>query len=234
MKITLPTFRDLITIKYGLLPPILFIIPFFIVSLMLLIAGVVTSLEDAHLLFRDPASIIWRETDIDVPYISFFSQLGSALWFMYAAFTGVIALLRWQVKALNPDLTILLSVISLTVLLLGIDDLLLLHDRWLPQYFGIGDQLLRLYVVGATFVSLLFWRQLYDFHPLWLALIAFCFGVSLMADLGSGRLEDLTSRNIRIFIEDGFKFLGIVALCMWCLRVSLLTGKLALVNNDSE
>lgn len=161
-------------------------------------------------LTRDPVAVTGGAV-----YIGFLSQTGIFFW----AASAAVCLFTAHVLARRPDVAPARNFFfaaGLLSLLLGIDDVFLLHERLLP---GLGIPEL---VVYGTYVALiLLWLVRYrgimmrsEYVLLGMAL-AF-FGISVMADALNPDVPG------RVLLEDGAKITGIVSWLVYFFRCGAL------------
>lgn len=159
-------------------------------------------------LMRDPTAV--SEAPL---YTGFFSQLGIFLW----AGTAAVCILSAVVLARSrryDELKWFLLVCALLTLVLGLDDVFLIHEELMP-FFGVPEEIvLGSYAVFTVLYLLRFrWEILKtDFTVLGVAL-AF-FGVAVALDLMM-----LDGIDPYLF-EDSAKFIGIVSWMVYFFRVS--------------
>ncbi len=145
-------------------------------------------------------------------YTGFLSQIGIFFWSASATvcFFSATVLSR---RADRHELKRFLLISALLTLLLGLDDVFLLHEEVLP-HFGIPEKL----VFGSYAGLFLFY--LFRFYPLILeteyvlmAIALFFFGVSIILDLW--RPPGIN----RFLFEDGAKLIGVVSWLAYFFRV---------------
>ncbi len=132
------------------------------------------------------------------------SILGSMLW---AVSAGICIFSAWTLQNRQPTLRLgrFLLFSGAVSVLLALDDALLLHDEIFPKYLGIPEKGFYLGYLGLILIYLYISRSVILESEFLLLMIAFgFFGASIAID-AIFSLADLTS-----FIEDGFKFAGIV------------------------
>lgn len=149
------------------------------------------------------------------PYICFFSQLGILFWSASAS----ACLLGATIVAKRPDSfksRNFLFVSGFLTIVLGFDDLFLVHEYVFPKYFGISEKV----VFSFYLVFLLFYLVKYfllivktDYILLMMAL-AF-FSLSMIMDLLAvpGLLDSY-------LLEDGSKMVGIISWLFYFFRTS--------------
>ena len=142
----------------------------------------------------------------------FLSSVGYLLWMAAAAIALFAASTRQiQGSALNRQFAFCGGGFSLWLCL---DDMFLVHDRYIGQSF--------LYVTYAVFTGLLLFRfrgPLLRFGVDTFLVSVVLLGLSVLTDAVQGLWPD-NYQTVQIF-EEGFKFLGIAAwLSFWCHYVS--------------
>lgn len=161
---------------------------------------------------RDPAQILGH-----TPFIGAVSSLGILLW--AAAATACLftaALLRRRGLGAAGWRTFLTFASALTVLLM-LDDLFLFHDVVFPEYLGIGEHWLYGFYAASAAGLLGGYRRLIlktDYPLLLLSLLLFA------ASLGMDFVSDYVLLPGTFLLEDGPKFLGIVAWAAYFIRTS--------------
>lgn len=138
-------------------------------------------------------------------YLGFLSQLGIFIW---SAMTAVC----WLTAKILPHRPRLYSVrkffwgSGLLSLVLGFDDVFLLHEEVFPRYFGIPEVLIYALYAGLTLTYLWYFRKIIRRTDYTLLVVAFIgFSLSIILDV----LEPPYINPY--FFEDGFKFIGLVA-----------------------
>lgn len=152
---------------------------------------------------RDPSAVANMS-----PFVGAVSNLGVFLWGSAAT---VSFFCWWILSTLGRPSFIqrfYLSMAGLTFILF-LDDLFLLHENVLPNNLGISQKLV---FVGYGFL-VLGWlvvnkRPLLNSQWLYLMIAFFFLGASIAVDGIQENVEAIVGQW-RIFLEDGFKFLGI-------------------------
>lgn len=202
----------------GLLPIILAIALLTILALALLMIERI----EAGNFFRDPIAILWANSNIDNPLVGVFSQIGSVLWLSGTTMTGLTAYLCWQSQ--QKRLAYFLTSVAAIGIVLGIDDMFLLHDYILSEYFSLNEKVIfGTYGLLILLIGIYFREEILQGERLYLVLTVLFFGASLVVDRGfiSAIIEDMSSEGVRIFLEDGLKFVGIATFWTYNLRLSL-------------
>lgn len=162
-------------------------------------------------LTRDPTAII------GVPfYTGFLSQIGIFFWSASAA----VCMFNAKVLSRHSEslkIKRFLFVSGLLTLVLGLDDVFLLHEEFFP-YFGVPE--IVVFVSYAGFVLLYFVRFYSiilktEYILLWMALVFF--GVSSTLDLFNPLNVD------SLLFEDGAKLVGIVSWLSYFFRAGAST-----------
>jgi hypothetical protein len=135
-------------------------------------------------------------------------MLGGLAWISAAVVAFVtVAVLRRTGKGRQERTWFLLGM-GVFTLVMGVDDIFLLHDGLGPRYLGIDERpFLLAYGVLIVAVVVRFRRTILRLEPLLLALAVALLAASIGVDHFQ---EQLDGSPYRIFLEDGFKFLGIV------------------------
>lgn len=150
------------------------------------------------------------------PLVGAQSTLGGLAWFSGAAVAFfTVAVSRRTGRAPDGERR-MLAALGGALLLLGIDDIFLLHDGLGPRYLGVDERpFIAVYVLGAIGFVAAFWRVALRREPLLLALAILFLAGSVGVDHFQ---EQLDGSDYRIFVEDAFKFLGSVGLSGYVIR----------------
>ena len=162
-------------------------------------------------------------------YIGVVSNLGILLWCATAATCFFSYMLLSKKLRGKPSATFFLWSGGISTILL-FDDLFLLHEEVIPIYLGISELIV---FVGYLLIFVLYftrWRRQIlqtDYLLLLLALIFFSF--SILIDRSSISINQDTFT----FIEDSFKFFGIVSWSTYYIRtcfqdINIVTTRLGL------
>jgi hypothetical protein len=153
---------------------------------------------------RDPAALMDAH-----PLLGAISNLGIMLWSAAAAIVLFTAGVLRR-KAWDRELIGYLVASGAITLLLGFDDLFMLHEELLPRYFHAPETLVYLVYIALVLSWLVRFRELI-LHTDYLLLAAALgfFTVSVAMD----RFPDawLITWPYLFLIEDGFKLIGIVS-----------------------
>lgn len=155
-------------------------------------------------------------------YAGLVSQLGGLLW--AAALTICVfmfVLLQGRGESMSSRRFMLHAAILTAVLLL--DDFFLFHEDIGPDYLHIGEKVIVLsYLVLTVAFLLLNFKEILASEYALLGLALALFGMSIFldaADLDDIDLyERLFSEQFQIFMEDGFKFVGIATWLAYFVR----------------
>jgi hypothetical protein len=186
-------FRALLPVLVGLYVP----------TLILLAAAVAISIQadiPISRFTRDPAAILGRN-----PFIGVLSNIGVLLWaFCAGVCFFASAVLRARAERQEWPAFFLFAGLITAVLLM--DDLFLLHEKYIPRYLHFGERIIfPLYAVMLLGYLIRFRNNLARTNYLLLLLALGMFGLSLAVD----RLAETMLPWHHLF-EDGFKLLGIV------------------------
>ena len=117
---------------------------------------------------------------------------------------------------------------GLLTLYLGLDDALLLHERILPEIFGINEHFLYVIYAGTVFL------YIFKFYPIILK-TDYVLMVIALSFFALSLIIDIThpfTRNGRFFFEDGSKFIGLVSWFLYFYRVGKYAVYPCSFNND--
>ena len=158
-------------------------------------------------LTRDPTSIVGSPL-----YTGFLSQIGIFFWSASAA----ICLFSAKVLSRHPDslkIKCFLFVSGLLTLVLGLDDVFLLHEKFFP-YLGVPEKaVFVIYAVFVLFYLVRFYSIILKTEYILLGMALVFFGVSVTIDLFQPYGID------RYLFEDGAKLVGIVSWLAYFFRV---------------
>ncbi len=153
-------------------------------------------------LTRDPNAIASKPF-----YFGFFSQIGIFLWAATAAICFFSAKL---IKRSQESLTIIRFLVAggLLTLLLGLDDVFLIHENT-EEYFGIPEKVVyATYAIFAISFVLTFSRFILKSNYILFGMALAFFGLSIVLD----RFEEYLPDSVDLFlVEDGAKMIGIVS-----------------------
>lgn len=146
-------------------------------------------------LTRDPAAVLGGPA-----YIGFASHTGVVLWIAASAIAFFGGLLASQMRLPNNRFLYVAGALSL---LLGLDDLMMLHEDILPR-IGIPQMLVLLaYASFAMVFVLRCYREILSGSYVLFSLAALCLGTSLLIDLA------LPYSELEAAVEDCAKLFGI-------------------------
>ena len=157
------------------------------------------------------------------PYIGLLSQLGLVFWFSGGSFCLLAALIVADSRDVRGHAAHLLTW-GAAVFVLGLDDMLLLHEHKFVVYLGLPEPAsIGLYLVGFLLLVGATWRELraHEF-PLFATFTLLLLGselVDVFRPDGEARL--LETRPVYTVLEEGLKLLGQIALWTYCLRLSV-------------
>lgn len=189
----------------------------FIPAISILLIAAITSM-----LFNIDMSLITRDvTAIGEihPFSGVLSSLGIILWCVAASICFFSAMIVGNIKQINYFWFLLNSAFLSTYLML--DDLFLLHENLFPIYLGVNEKIVLVVLGSAVFYYIATYRNLIlktKYNVLLLALIFLSISVVVDIIIGSW-LESIG--HWMFFIEDGFKWLGIVSWCSYYVHTSL-------------
>lgn len=161
---------------------------------------------------RDPAAITHSKF-----YIGFLSYLGIMLWSSATTICLFGAFLLKYGKR-NRQFTDFLLFSGILSLILTLDDAFLMHETVMPNYFHIPETGIYLgYFIISIGYLVYFFRRILSTDYLLLVIALLSLGLSIFID------KAFSFSNLETFIEDGFKFLGIVFWLAYFSRVALVT-----------
>lgn len=173
------------------------------------------------LLFGDLMDFI--DPQFQQPYIGLFSQVGLIFWFSAASVCGLAAFVNWGKDRLPKRRVQYLAAVALISAYLGLDDMLMFHERLFPVYLHLSEKVtLVIYGVVLLAVFLYFWREVgsqqFIFFLIFVGLIALTSAVDVL------RTDDQRDMAMMLpsatLLEEGSKFLSLIALWTYCLFLS--------------
>ena len=180
---------------------------------VLLVALVVQSSVPISDLTRDPVAVMEAPT-----YVGLVSSVGVLIWSATAAICG-FAYFAIRGRTGQAVWALFLLFGGLLTALLTLDDLFLLHERLIPTYLGIGENVtFGLYALLICAYMARFLPTILKTEFLLLLLAIGFFGLMLFADKELVRLDDGPAH----LFEDGSKLLGIVSWAAYYARVALV------------
>lgn len=152
-------------------------------------------------LTRDPTGVAGAPL-----YTGFLSQIGIFFWAAAAA----VCLFSVKVLPRQPDaleIKRFLVVSGLLTLVLGLDDVFLLHEKFLPNYVGVPENAVLVSYAGfVLFYLVRFYSVILETEYVLLGMALFFFGLSIIIDVTIN-----VSIDVYIYEEDGAKLVGIVS-----------------------
>lgn len=203
------------------------------IALLFIFIGVLSRVSDVSLVFvlRDITATA------KLPFFAgFVSQLGLMLW--SASLTiclFALGMLRRQQGDLSASKRFLVHGTVLTAIL-AIDDIFLFHEEVAPNYLHLNEEVVfAIYaIVGIGFV-LLNWREILSSEYALLMLALMLFATSVLLD--ALPFESFHLRYfwelLALFLEDGFKFAGIVTWLMYFVRYAIQQMEVAQRSSDT-
>lgn len=174
-------------------------------GVLLLAAVALQTRVPIPVLMKDPLAVVPLTKTCCHFYYGLVSNLGVMLWSAGAAICLFACVLLLVLSRRGPDV-VFLGAAGVFTGWLGLDDLFMIHEDVLP-FFGVPQFVT--YAAYAAAVALyfaVFWRQIFAHRPMLMALALLLLGASVVIDVVWH-----TDRAARVFIEDGAKFLGILA-----------------------
>jgi hypothetical protein len=189
---------------------------------------------DFGLISRDPAQEFTHLHPDDYhrmtafPLIGFQSTVSGLIWFTAFGICLLALALARRDGQLRTRTTAFLAAMGALTLMLGADDVFMIHDELAPRYLKVLEEpFIVLYVVSIAAVLVVFRRTILRLDPILFVLAVGCLAGSIVVDHFQ---EQLAWWPYRIFFEDGFKFLGIVGWCGYLIRqcwFTIITSRLA-------
>lgn len=177
----------------------------FIPGLVLLAGIALQSRAPIVYLMKDPLTVVQLSKECCHVYYGLVSNLGIMVWTTAAAVCLFTALLLITLGRRGAE-PLFLATAGLFTGWLALDDLFMIHEDVLPL-FGVPQPLTYAAYAGAAALYLLLsWRQILRFRPCLMGLAMALLGASVAIDV----LVHSES-TMHVFIEDGAKFLGILA-----------------------
>lgn len=160
---------------------------------------------DPRLLFMDTPAAAEASGYCCRVYYGVMSHLGVVAWFLTAGASLFAALCLWSRGSRGADWRVLAAA-GILSLVLGLDDLLLLHELVLPRLGIPQNVVLAAYVLLGGAYALLQRRRLLAREGAFLTLAFGLFALSLGTDIALHSIDSAV-----VMAEDGFKFVGIVS-----------------------
>jgi hypothetical protein len=198
------------------------LIPLGIGALIMLATAVFLIMHPAihpDIMFDDTMSFVDFKTYTIPPYLSIFSYLGFMFWFFGSGFCMVgILIIRRIDQASSSRAVYFLAALAGMGLIMGLDDMLRLHENVIPYYFGIKE-IVTLGFYGLYFVFLIvaFRKEIATHNMLFLVLFYVLFGFSEVVDILSPEAMQLQGSPLLAALEEMPKFLGLIAFASYCL-----------------
>ncbi|UJB72037.1 hypothetical protein HRE53_16050 [Acaryochloris sp. 'Moss Beach'] len=195
----------------------------FLLSLYFLPILFLFSLVFASLKFDIPITTFMRDPAV-IGNINPLAGIASHLGVLVLTASGAICMFSWailQSTRSTKKFSIFLLCLGIFSLVLGLDDLFMLHESVYPRIFNIKEEFtLLIYCMLVVSGGVKFWRTILktDYFILLVALVFFA--LSLFVDAFSASIEEVTGQW-RILFEDGFKLLGIIGWFGYSLRCSM-------------
>jgi hypothetical protein len=143
------------------------------------------------------------------------SNIGVLYWAVGAASCGLAAAVLWDRAAPQPKARMLAQAALLTGLL-GIDDLIMLHDSVFPR-LGVPEMVtFGVYGLLGLAYLVLNLRLILQEEP-WLFLAAVAF---LLLSLGVDATDNKAQLLWKQLLEEGAKLMGIAGWCVWHARLA--------------
>ena len=222
MEIVKPIFTGLITQVGKLWKELLFL--YGSILLLFVVLNVISRSSDQITLsyFTRDVSAIG-----DLPfYAGLVSQLGGLLW---SAALTICIFTFFLLKRFGPDTErsrrFLLQAVILTGVLL-LDDFFLFHEDIGPDYLHLSERVIVLsYLILTVLFLFINHREILSSEYLLLGLALAMFGLSIFLDAADLDNYDqyglFFTEQIQIFLEDGFKFVGIATWLAYFVRYSV-------------
>lgn len=146
-------------------------------------------------------------------YFSIMSTLGNMTW---AAAAGICFFAYAMIRKKEYEHRFVLYTLASAILItyLGLDDALLFHDDFFPNYLHIPEMyILVAYMLMYAVFILYFIKEILATDYLFFLVYVVCFVISQTIDIF---LQHLHLIKWQDFIEDSFKFVGIVFWLLYC------------------
>ena len=154
-----------------------------------------------------PFAALVRDPTVELKgpaYVGLLSNLGGVAWGS-AVTLAAFGWMRLRHEPTQGELTRLLMHLALFTALLGLDDIALLHDEWLPRLHLSEKVVIPIYGLLALLWLRRYWRILWARVPVSLGLAIACFTLSVLFDQ-----RPKWGHSAHHLMEDGFKLLGIL------------------------
>lgn len=198
----------------------------FALSIAFLLLVRIQTYVPVEMLTRDPAAIV-----ISPFYYGAISNLGVQLWTATGVVCGLSATLLYFIQGNRESMHFLVAFGCLSILL-GLDDLFMLHELVLPNNVGIHESVvITSYAVTFLLCLFRFHRSILKVQPHFFLLSVALLTFSVAFDvLPTGWL----SNNNIYWIEDGSKFLGILVWFLYFFWASIRAVLLSIDHLLSE
>ncbi len=194
--------------QFRTVTPVL-LIAYLLTFLSLLAVIILSTMKDISLdsFTKDPTALM------EAPfYLGAFSNIGIMIWSAAAILCFFTANYIKRIQGLREDYHFLL-VSALITLMLGIDDMFLVHEEVFPGYFSVPENAVVVTYINIFIIYLiLFRRKILKTEFLVLALGFFFLGMSTIIDLLPLPMEKDT------FLEDAIKLFGVVSWLIYFYR----------------
>lgn len=203
--------------------------PSFLLSLYFLPILFLFSLVFASLKLDIPITTFTRDPAV-IGNINPLAGIASHLGVLVLTASGAICMFSWatlQATRSAKKFSIFLLCLGIFSLVLGLDDLFMLHESVYPRIFNINEEFTLLtYCILVVSGGVKFWRTILktDYFILLVALTFFA--LSLLVDAFPEAIETIIGQW-RILFEDGFKLLGIIGWFGYAWRCSMQALKKA-------
>lgn len=159
-----------------------------------------------HNFMREPQAVVGVH-----PSVGAISNLGVLFW----CASATILFFTWSIRtdvSISKNFSSFLLFSGILTAVFTLDDLYMIHDAFLPTYFGIKEIYSYLAYCLIFFFGFINFKQQILTTRYFVLLLAFAFwGGSTFIDLFDQNIEPFVGGNWRILIEDGLKLFGIVA-----------------------
>ena len=200
-----------------------YLLVLYLLPLLFLLGVVVANLTvdiPIHRIFRDPATV----AEIN-PFIGVASNLGVILWSASAAICLFSSAIFKYSQGKRRFSSFLFWGGLITSLLL-FDDFFLLHETIDTLDFDVSESVVFIGYAGMIFFWMIAFKGCILKTEYFILLIALVFfGLSLFIDKFQFFIESYIGGGSRIFLEDGFKLLGIVGWFGYFMRCCFVTMK---------
>ena len=184
-------------------------------GLLLLAAVWLQTRVPVPVLMKDPLAVAHEAKTCCHFYYGLVSNLGIMIWSAGAAVSLFAALLLFFADRPRAEMMFFTAAAAFTSWL-ALDDLFMIHEDVLPQ-LGVPEAVTYgLYAAAAAGYFLLSWRAILASRPALMASALVLLGTSVAIDVLVH-----SENTFRVFVEDGAKFLGILAWMSFHLTAAL-------------